>query len=69
VIIDKEREIYIYKGTQIHLDTVQNLGTFIEFERRTTNINNDYRVLEELIKSLHIKNPDLIQGSYSDLLK
>ena len=68
VIVDKEREIYTLKGTQIHLDTVQNLGTYIEFERRITNINKDHKVLEELMKKLQIKEKDLIQGSYSDLL-
>ncbi len=68
VIVDKEREIYTYKGTQIHLDKVQNLGTFIEFERKTTNLNEDQKIIEELMKTLQIKSQDLIPLSYSDLL-
>ena len=36
VVIDKTREIYRHKETQIHLDTVKELGSFIEFERITS---------------------------------
>ena len=68
VIVDKEREIYMLEGTQIHLDMVQNLGTYIEFERKITNANKDHRILGELMKRLRIEEKDLIQGSYSDLL-
>ena len=68
IIVDKEREIYILKGTQIHLDNVQNLGTYIEFERKIVDINKDREVLEELMGKLQIKEEDLVQGSYSDLL-
>ncbi len=35
VVIDKEREIYQHNGTRIHLDKVKNLGTLVEFERKT----------------------------------
>ncbi len=66
--MDKEREIYVLEGTQIHLDNVQNLGTYIEFERKITDASRDREVLEELMKKLQIQEEDLIQGSYSDLL-
>lgn len=69
VIVDKEREIYNYQGTQIHLDTVKKLGTFIEFERLITDYEKDHTALEELMARLNIKEKDLIQASYSDLLQ
>lgn len=69
VIVDKEREIYTYNETQIHLDMVKDLGTFIEFERRITDLKNDHLVIRDLMKRLQIKEKDLIQGSYSDLIK
>jgi len=69
VTVDKKREIYSYEGTQIHLDVVQNLGTFIEFERKIKNVKKDYKVLEELMKELSIEEKDLIRESYSDLLE
>ena len=72
VVVDKTREIYRHQGTQIHLDTVEHLGTFIEFERRTEGtpeaIRKDRETLQSLMKTLGIKTKDLIEGSYSDLL-
>jgi len=67
IVIDKKREIYMHKGTQIHLDIVKNLGTFIEFERKTKDFK-DRKLLKELMKNLKIKDKDLLKGSYSDLL-
>jgi len=71
VVIDKVREIYSYKGTQIHLDTVKGLGTFIEFERKTKDfskaLRKDQEVLHKLMEELGIEERNLIKGSYSDL--
>jgi predicted adenylyl cyclase CyaB len=71
VVIDKQREIYRYKGTQIHLDNVADLGTFIEFERKskgsTKAVQKDQEVLQKLMKKLGIENSKLLGGSYSDL--
>jgi len=67
IIVEKTREIYHYQGTQIHLDTVEALGTFIEFERPLTNPSEDREVLESLMRELDIDPEDLITGSYCDL--
>jgi adenylate cyclase class 2 len=69
VVIEKLREIYRYKGTQIHLDTVKKLGKFIEFERQTAdeNIGKDRRILEELMEKLELSPDNLETLSYSDL--
>jgi len=71
VVIDKNREIHRYKGTQIHLDNVKDLGTFIEFERKTKSstkaVQKDQEVLHQLMRKLGIEKDKLIEGSYSDL--
>lgn len=67
VTVTKTREIYQHQGTQIHLDTVEDLGTFIEFERPITDLPRDREVLQTLMQQLNIKAKDLITGSYSDL--
>jgi predicted adenylyl cyclase CyaB len=67
VVIDKTREIYRYKDTQIHLDTVKDLGSFLEFERRLNDLQRDHETLEELIRHFDLKKEDLVRGSYSDL--
>jgi len=67
IVIDKKREIYIYKGTQIHLDIVKNLGKFIEFERKIKDFTKDQKILEDLAIKLGIKDKDRLKGSYSDI--
>ena len=70
-VIEKVREIYHYKGTQIHLDTVKKLGKFIEFERQTNNYlhttENDHQILEKLMRQLDIPSCNLEVLSYSDI--
>ena len=65
--ITKQREIYQHQGTQIHLDNVEDLGTFIEFERPITDLPEDRETLKKLMEKLEIRLQDLITGSYSDL--
>ena len=67
VTVTKQREIYHHQGTQIHLDNVEDLGTYIEFERPITDLPEDRKNLEELMEKLTIKPGDLITSSYSDL--
>ncbi len=67
VTVEKTREIYQHQGTQVHLDEVEGLGTFIEFERHITDLPEDRRVLEDLMEELNIKAEDLVTVSYSDL--
>jgi adenylate cyclase class 2 len=67
VVIDKRREIYVHKGTQIHLDTVENLGAFVEFERKSVEFTKDSKIFENLAKKLEIKNEDRLESSYSDI--
>jgi len=72
ITVDKKREIYRFEGTQIHLDKVKRLGSFVEFERRVQGSLQDLRrekqVLEELMKKLGINKENLVKESYSDLL-
>lgn len=67
VTVEKTREIYQHQGTQVHLDSVDGLGTFIEFERPITDLPSDRRVLEVLMEKLGIGEDDLVTVSYSDL--
>lgn len=69
-IIEKNRYLYIYKNTRIHLDVVKNLGTFLELETIVKN-TRDYGELikehEEIFIRLHLETTEKISGSYSDL--
>ena len=70
-IVDKVREIYMHEGVQVHLDAVKGLGTFIEFERLTTQDQGqqqrDLDRLETLRQQMGVKSESLERLSYGDL--
>lgn len=72
IIVKKVREIYCLQETQIHLDVVENLGKFIEFERQSSkssdSFEKDKRILEKLMLSLDIYAENLQELSYSELI-
>ncbi len=70
--VTKTREIYWRQRTQIHLDTVDSLGYYVEFERETRNsakeIDENVKLLERLMKTLEISDENLEKLSYADLV-
>jgi len=72
VVVEKKREIYFIDNVKFHIDTVEDLGTFIEIEA----IDNDGtigkdKLLEQcqfFLDLFKISQEDLISVSYSDLL-
>ena len=68
--VDKVREIYVYKETKIHLDSVKKLGFFIEFEKevKESEIGKTRKFLEKLMEKLDIKQENLIELSYGELI-
>ncbi|MHB8900890.1 MAG: class IV adenylate cyclase [Thermoguttaceae bacterium] len=70
-VVRKHREIYLYHNVRIHLDEVQDLGTFLEFEAvlgPTVDDEQGRRQLAELRERFSIADQDLLAVSYSDLL-
>lgn len=70
VIVEKNRELWIYGNTRVHLDEVLDLGEFIELEtvirdQSEAEAKAEHNYLKE---TLHIAAADLIPVSYSDLL-
>ena len=68
-VVKKNRSVFIYKGkARIHVDRVQGLGNFIEFEVfYKADRRNAQRTYNELLESFNIHPIDLISCSYSDL--
>ena len=70
VIVEKNRELWTYGNTRIHLDEVVNLGEFIELEtvirdQSEAEAQAEHKLVKE---TLQISAADLIPASYSDLL-
>jgi adenylate cyclase class 2 len=72
VVVDKQREIYFIDNVKFHIDTVKELGTFVEIEAIGNKGESSKEVLQEqcehFIKLLKIEEKDLVAVSYSDLL-
>jgi len=71
-IVKKIRKLYMIGRTRVHIDQVEKLGNFLEFE---VVLNEDESITEgevkaqELIKAFSISETDLLSGAYIDMLK
>ena len=72
VIVDKEREIYFIDNIKFHIDTVKDLGDFIEIEAIDENGSIGRTKLlqqcQDYLKKFAVVEKDLVECSYSDLL-
>lgn len=72
VEVRKERRLFLWEGVRIHLDRVDGLGDFIEFEGVATPDRDAAAfapLLADLRGRLGIADDDLLAGSYSDLVE
>ena len=70
-IVRNRREIYLWHNVRIHLDDVEGLGQFLEFEAVLSPEIDEAtgrRQLEPLIAEFDIRPEDLLAGSYTDLI-
>ncbi len=71
VVVSKRREIFLRDNVRIHLDQVEQLGTFIEFEAvlgERLSEPTGRRQVAELRRHFGIEDDDLLAKSYADLL-
>ncbi len=69
-VVKKQRELWMFNHTRIHLDTVKELGRFIELETVFQGQTEAQAVAEhEHVKTtLNLDTAEPIAGSYSDLV-
>ncbi|MCB9812146.1 class IV adenylate cyclase [Candidatus Nomurabacteria bacterium] len=70
VTVEKERELWIYKNTRIHLDDVTDLGEYVELETVVGDISMPEAQAEhyEVMGLLELDQCEKCDVSYSDLL-
>jgi adenylate cyclase, class 2 len=71
VTVDKQREIYFIDNVKFHLDTVKDLGEFVEIEAIGNDILDKHGLMEQCkfyLNLFGILKEDLIPYSYSDML-
>ena len=71
-VVRKTRYLYLAGQTRIHLDDVEGLGQFMELEvvlREGQTDAEGQAVAEDLMVNLGIRQEDLLEGAYMDLLE
>ncbi len=71
LIVRKTRELWMHGNTRIHLDKVEGLGSFLEFEAlvsRDHNLAKCNEAIAELRQAFHPALGEPIDCSYSDLM-
>jgi predicted adenylyl cyclase CyaB len=71
IVISKQRRLFLWRDVRIHLDQVNGLGAFLEFEAIApahSDLSHEHEKVGRLREAFGIKSEDLIDCSYSDLL-
>lgn len=70
-VVEKQREIFLYRNVRIHLDEVAGLGSFLEFEA-VLGPGVDHAAgqsqLDHLVDAFSLEEGGLLAGSYSDMV-
>ncbi len=69
-VVDKERTLWVYEHTRIHLDRVANLGDYLELETVVVDLEPEEArtETERIIYVLALDRKDFISLPYRDLL-
>ncbi len=71
VVVKKQRDIYIHENVRIHIDDVESIGHFFEFEavldEKESGAENQQKV-DRLLDYFEIDRADLIDKAYADLI-
>lgn len=69
-IVEKERTLWIYEHTRVHLDRVDGLGEFLELETVVEGIPLEEAKAEtqRILETLGVQRGDLVALPYRDLI-
>jgi predicted adenylyl cyclase CyaB len=69
--VRKNRTLYLVGQTRVHLDEVAQLGHFLELEvvlREGQPVEEGEQIAQELMRALDVRDQDLVEDAYIDLL-
>jgi predicted adenylyl cyclase CyaB len=67
-VVRKRRELYLFRDARIHIDDVEGLGTFVEFEVTGGENPASVATMRELRDVFGIDDGSVIKVSYSDMI-
>ena len=72
VVVRKRREVYLLDNVRIHLDQVEDLGTFLELEAVVDAVHDEAvcrRQVDDILRALRIDEGECIRASYADMAR
>ena len=71
ITVSKKRELWMYKHTRIHIDTVDHLGKFVELETVIKTISSRAGQKEHAFvkRALQLEKYKALATSYGDMIK
>ena len=70
-VVKKKRQLFFIQQTRVHLDTVENLGTFLELEvvlEESQTEESGVEIAKQLLAKLNVADSCLISTAYIDLV-
>jgi adenylate cyclase class IV len=67
-VVRKRRELYLFRDARIHIDAVEELGTFLEFEVTGGETPASVVTMKELRAAFGIRDESVVKVSYSDMI-
>ncbi len=67
-LVRKRRELYLFRDARIHIDEVDGLGSFIEFEVTGGETPESVATMKDLRSAFGIREETVIKVSYSDMI-
>ncbi|HVA20209.1 MAG TPA: class IV adenylate cyclase [Solirubrobacteraceae bacterium] len=71
VVVTKRRRLFLWRGVRIHLDAVEQLGSFIELEAvapADSDLSHEHSLIAELRETFAITNDRLVAAGYATQL-
>lgn len=70
VVVEKERTLWSYRRTRVHLDRVEDLGDYLELETVVEGVDGEQARAEgeAVIEALELDRKEFLAASYRDLL-
>lgn len=72
VVVEKQREIYFIDNVKFHIDAITQVGIFVEIEAgnktQPLSLEELRRQCDMYVEALGIRDEDLLESSYSDML-
>jgi len=67
-VVRKRRDLFLWRDARIHVDDVEGLGSFLEFEVTGGETPATTATMRELREAFGVAEEDVVKCSYSDMI-